>query len=90
MSGRFRACCVRFARAEIPSLHFVVDCAREPTCCRNLEVPMTTLARAINHVTGMQIDVESLEPIVIFCGIGLVLSLVGIEAYGLDLSAAFF
>jgi hypothetical protein len=71
-----------------------VDGAREPTRCRNLEVPMTTLARAFTHVTGIQIDVETLEPVVIFSGIGivlsLVLSLISIKAYGLDPSAGFF
>jgi hypothetical protein len=50
---------------------------------------MTTLARALTHVTGIQIDVKTLEPVVIFCAIGIVLSLIGIKAYGLDLSAAF-
>ena len=36
------------------------------------------------------IEVESLEAISIFCGIGLLLTLIGIKAYGLDLTAAFF
>jgi uncharacterized protein with PQ loop repeat len=55
---------------------------------------MTTLARAFAHVTGIQIDVETLEPVVIFSCIGivlsLVLSLISIKAYGLDPSAGFF
>jgi hypothetical protein len=36
------------------------------------------------------LTVESLEVISIFCGIGLLLTLIGIKAYGLDLTAAFF
>jgi hypothetical protein len=51
---------------------------------------MTTLARVISQVMGSRIDARSLEPIVIFCSIGLLLSLIGIKAYGLDLSAALF
>jgi hypothetical protein len=64
---------------------------RRPRPTADLEVPMTTLARAITHVTGIEIDVETLEPVVIFCGIGialsLILSLAGIKLYGLDLSS---
>jgi len=51
---------------------------------------MTALARAICQVTGSQIDVESLRSTLIFCGLGLLISLIAIEAYGLDLSVAFF
>ena len=55
-----------------------------------LKVPMTVLAQALSRLTRTDIDVESLEAISIFCGIGLLLTLIGIKAYGLDLSAAFF
>ena len=55
-----------------------------------LKVPMTVLAQALSRLTRTAIDVESLEAISIFCGIGLLLTLIGIKAYGLDLTAAFF
>jgi len=51
---------------------------------------MTVLAQALSRLTRTDIDVESLEAISIFCGIGLLLTLIGIKAYGLDLTAAFF
>ena len=51
---------------------------------------MTVLAQALSRLTRSDIDVESLEAISIFCGIGLLLPLIGIKAYGLDLTAAFF
>jgi hypothetical protein len=38
----------------------------------------------------LQTLAEHLQAISIFCGIGLLLTLIGIKAYGLDLSAAFF
>ena len=55
-----------------------------------LKVPMTVLAQVLSRLTRTDIDVESLEAISIFCGIGLLLTLIGIKAYGLDLTAAFF
>lgn len=51
---------------------------------------MTTLARVISHVTGSPDDVRSLEPIVILCSLGLLLSLIAVKIYGLDLSTTFF
>jgi len=56
----------------------------------DLKVQMTTLAQALSRLTRTDVDVESLEAISIFCGIGLLLSLLAINAYGLDLSVAFF
>jgi hypothetical protein len=53
------------------------------------EINMAALARAISRATGTEIDVESLSAILIFSGIGLLLTLVAIEAYGLDLSYGF-
>jgi hypothetical protein len=50
---------------------------------------MTELAQLLSRATGTEIDVESLTAVIIFCGIGLLLSLVSIAAYGLDLSLAF-
>jgi len=51
---------------------------------------MAALARAISQVLGSQIDVESLKSILVFCGLGLLVSLLAIRTYGLDLSVAFF
>jgi hypothetical protein len=51
---------------------------------------MTAIAQAISRVTGTEIDVDSLSAVLIFCGIGLTVSLFAIEAYGLDLSCGFF
>ncbi len=51
---------------------------------------MTTIARAISRATGTEVDVESLRTILIFCGLGLVVSLFAMETYGLDLSVGFF
>jgi hypothetical protein len=50
---------------------------------------MAALARALSRVTGTQIDVEEIKPILIFCGVGLTVSLFLIS-YGLDLSVGFF
>jgi hypothetical protein len=35
-------------------------------------------------------DVEALKEVLIFCGIGLLVSLLAIETYGLDSSVGFF
>ena len=51
---------------------------------------MTALAQALSRLTGTDVDVESLKAVLIFSGIGLLASLIAIEAYGLDLSVAFF
>lgn len=51
---------------------------------------MTTLARVISLMTGSPVDLRSLEPIVILCCIGLLVSLIGIKAYDLDLSVTLF
>jgi hypothetical protein len=45
---------------------------------------------ALFVLTGFQIEAESLKPILIFCGVGLVFSLFAIDACGLDLSTALF
>jgi len=51
---------------------------------------MTALAQSLSRLTGTDVDVESLKAVLIFCGIGLLTSLLAIETYGLDLSAGFF
>jgi hypothetical protein len=51
---------------------------------------MAALARAISNLTGTQVDVESIAGILVFSGIGLIISLFAVGTYGLDLSVAFF
>jgi hypothetical protein len=52
--------------------------------------PMTAIIQAISRLTRTEVDSEPLKAILIFSGIGLLLSLVAIQAYGLDLSVGFF
>jgi hypothetical protein len=47
------------------------------------------IARVLLRVSGTELEVETLKTIVIFCGIGLFMSLL-LASYGLDLSAGFF
>jgi hypothetical protein len=51
---------------------------------------MAALARAISQVTGTEVDADSLGGILVFSGLGLVVSLLAVGAYGLDLGMAFF
>jgi hypothetical protein len=51
---------------------------------------MTAFARALSRLTRTDVDVGELEAISIFSGIGLLLLLLAIKAYGLDLSFALF
>jgi hypothetical protein len=50
---------------------------------------MVAIARTLSRVTGTQIDVEEIKPILIFCGVGLTVSFLLIS-YGIDLSVGFF
>jgi hypothetical protein len=50
---------------------------------------MTFIANAIDRTFGIQVEVEVLKTVVIFCGTGLSASLL-FASYGLDLSPAFF
>jgi hypothetical protein len=50
---------------------------------------MAALARTLSRVSGTNVDVETLKTIIIFCGVGLTLSLI-LASYGLDLSPGFF
>ena len=51
---------------------------------------MTQIAETLSRITGFEIEAESLAPILIFSGFGLVISLLAVQAYGLDLSVGFF
>jgi hypothetical protein len=51
---------------------------------------MTAIIHANSRITQTDVDGEPLKAILIFSGIGLLLSLIAVQAYGLDLSAGFF
>ena len=50
---------------------------------------MAAIARAFSRVSRIDVDVETLKMLVIFCGVGLLVSLL-FASYGLDLSPGFF
>jgi hypothetical protein len=50
---------------------------------------MTTIARVLSRVSGINIEVETLKTVVMFCGVGLFVTLL-FASYGLDLSGGFF
>jgi hypothetical protein len=50
---------------------------------------MAAIAGALDRALGIRVDIESLKPLVIFCGAGLAVSLL-LASYGLDLSEGFF
>jgi hypothetical protein len=47
------------------------------------------IARVLSRISGTELEVEILKTIAIFCGVGLLVSLL-FATYGLDLSAGFF
>jgi hypothetical protein len=50
---------------------------------------MAAIARALSRATGTNVDVEIVKTVAMFCGVGLLVSLL-MASYGLDLSAGFF
>jgi hypothetical protein len=50
---------------------------------------MAAIARAFSRISRIDVDVETLKTLVIFCGVGLLVSLL-FASYGLDFSAGFF
>jgi hypothetical protein len=50
---------------------------------------MTAIAKVLSRAPGTQGDVETLQIVAVFCGVGLVASLL-LLSRGLDLSAGFF
>jgi hypothetical protein len=54
-----------------------------------MESQMAALAKALSRFSGTSVDVETLKTIIMFCGVGLTVSLMCMS-YGLDLSAGFF
>jgi hypothetical protein len=51
---------------------------------------MTEIAQTLSRITGLEVEVESLKSVLIFTGIGLIVSLLAVQTYGLDLSPGFF
>ena len=47
------------------------------------------IARILSRSFGIEVEADTLQPVLIFCGLGLALSLFLI-AYGLDLGAGWF
>jgi hypothetical protein len=50
---------------------------------------MAAITTALSRASGIDIEVDTLRTVLIFCGIGLTVSLL-FASYGLDLSAGFF
>ena len=50
---------------------------------------MATLAKVLSRASGTQVDVETLKTLIMFCGVGLTVSLL-LASYGVDLSPGFF
>jgi hypothetical protein len=50
---------------------------------------MAAIARVLSRAIGVEIDVDTLRPVLIFCGAGLLFSLL-LMIYGCDLSVGFF
>lgn len=50
---------------------------------------MTVLAQTLSRISGTDVDVESLRPILFFCAIGLLASALLFKTVGLDMSIAF-
>jgi hypothetical protein len=50
---------------------------------------MAAIARVLSRLSGTELEVETLKTIAIFCGVGLLVSLL-FATYGLDLSVGFF
>jgi hypothetical protein len=50
---------------------------------------MVAFANALSRASGINVDVETIKTLVIFCGAGLAVSLI-CASYGLDLSPGFF
>ena len=50
---------------------------------------MLTIAKALSRISGTSVDVETLKMIIMFCAVGLTVSLMCMT-YGIDLSPGFF
>jgi hypothetical protein len=50
---------------------------------------MAAIAKVLSRASGIDIDIQTLKTLAIFCGAGLFVSLL-FASYGLDLSPGFF
>jgi hypothetical protein len=50
---------------------------------------MAATAKVLSRASGTEVEVETLKTIAMFCGVGLLVSLL-FATYGVDLSAGFF
>jgi hypothetical protein len=50
---------------------------------------MATIARVLSRASGTDVDVETIKTLVMFCGVGLTVSMM-LASYGVDLSPGFF
>jgi hypothetical protein len=50
---------------------------------------MAVIGKALSGASGKAVEVETLKTIAMFCGVGLLVSLL-FATYGLDLSTGFF
>lgn len=50
---------------------------------------MAVFAKVLSRASGVEVDVETISTLVMFCGVGLTVSLL-LASYGFDLSAGFF
>jgi hypothetical protein len=50
---------------------------------------MVTIARLLSRASGTDVDVETIKTLVMFCGVGLTVSMM-VASYGVDLSPGFF
>jgi hypothetical protein len=50
---------------------------------------MIAIARALSRASRVNVDVDTLITLLMFCGVGLTVSLI-LASYGLDLSPGFF
>ena len=50
---------------------------------------MATIARVLSRASRTDVDVETIKTLVMFCGVGLTVSMM-LVSYGVDLSPGFF
>jgi hypothetical protein len=50
---------------------------------------MATIARILSRACGTDVDIETIKTLVMFCGVGLTVSMM-LASYGVDLSPGFF
>ena len=50
---------------------------------------MVVIARALSRASGTNVDVETIKTLIMFCGVGLTVSMM-LASYGVDLSEGFF